>query len=43
MQDFDLARSGGLGELRQVVDDLHLRLSDFILVGRRLCGSGGLG
>ena len=30
VQDSDLARGGGLGEWRQVVEDLHLRLSDFI-------------
>ena len=30
VQDFDLARRGGLGEWRQVVEELNLRLSDFI-------------
>ena len=30
VQDLDLARRGGLGEWCQVVEDLHLRLSDFI-------------
>ena len=30
VQDFDLARRGGLGEWRQVVEELHLGFSDFI-------------
>ena len=30
MQDFELARRGGLGEWLQVVEELHPRLSDFI-------------
>ena len=30
MQDFDMARSGGLGVWLQVVEGLHRRLSDFI-------------
>ena len=30
VQDFDLARRGGLGKWCQVVEGLHLRLSDFI-------------
>ena len=30
VQDFDLARRGGLGEWCQVVEGLHLGLSDFI-------------
>ena len=30
VQDFDLARRGGLGEWRQVVEELYLWLSDFI-------------
>ena len=30
LQDSDLARMGGLGEWRRVVEDLHFRLSDFI-------------
>ena len=29
-EDFELATSGGLGECRRVVGDLHFRLSDFI-------------
>ena len=29
-EDFELAGSGGLGECRRVVGDLHCRLSDFI-------------
>ena len=46
VQDFDLAWRGGLGEWRQVVEELHLRLSDFIhrvVVHRRLFGCGGIG
>ena len=36
-QDFELARRGGLGGWRQVVEELYLRLSDFIhgVVGHR--------
>ena len=30
IQDFDMARNGGLGVLLQVVEGLHRRLSDFI-------------
>ena len=30
MQDFDMARSGGLGVWLQVDDGLHCRLSEFI-------------
>ena len=29
LEDFRLARSGGLGEFRRVAGDLHCRLSDF--------------
>ena len=48
MQDFDMARNGGLGFWLQVVEGLHRRLSDFIhgvvvLAGRRLSGGGGIG
>ena len=30
LQDLQLARSGGLGQCRRVVGDLHCRLSDFV-------------
>ena len=30
LEDFQLARNGGLGECRRVVGDLHCSLSDFI-------------
>ena len=45
-QDFDMAKSGGLGVWLQVVEGLHRGLSDLELLsiaGRRLSGGGGIG